>query len=84
MELVFAVMSYDSIECCNRKAIVRLNGLYKTQEEAYNRQNNICGGNLVPTYRNSNAVCGANGYISWIKKIPIGDLNNYDVNSPCD
>jgi len=79
---VFIVVSYDSIACCNMPANVRINGIYLDEMEALERQQKMCGGKVYPMYENSKSVTGENGFISWIKKCQIGDLENMDVKSP--
>ena len=79
---VYIVVSYDSIECCNRPAKVTINGIYLEETQALDRQNVLCGGNVQPIYHKSLSVIGTNGVISWIKTCKIGDLENIDINSP--
>lgn len=82
MKNVYAVVSYNTIDSCTQKAKVRMNGLYINIEDAKSRQEIICGGMTTPSLLNSKCVHGINGMISWIKEIPIGDLDLYDVNVP--
>jgi hypothetical protein len=79
---MYAVVSYDPMETQNSPAKVRMNGLYKSHEDALNRQKKICGDDVIPTFLESKSVVGRNGVISWIKEIPIGDFENLNVYAP--
>ena len=77
---MFMVVSYKSDTF--GPVTVLINGVYNTLEEAKKRQLEICGGRTTPTFSDNNSVQGRNSVISWIKNIPIGDLNNLDIYMP--
>lgn len=82
MSNIYAVVSYNEFDCCNQAAKVRINGLYLNIEDAHVRQEKICGGITTPSLLNSKCVNGVNGIITWIKEIPIGDLDRFDIYVP--
>ena len=63
-------------------AHVLIDGIYTTIEEAEQRQIYICGGSIEPTRLGNNSMYGANGRITWIKKVHSGDLQSLDIYSP--
>ena len=77
---LFIVVSY--MPELGQYAHVLIDGIYNTQEEAVERQLCICDGDLVSTRLGNNSMYGANGRITWIKKILIGDLQKLDIHSP--
>jgi hypothetical protein len=56
-----------------------IKGIYNNLEEAHKRQNIICNGPVQPVFKDSLCVGGKNGFISWIKKIEMGDCNDFDI-----
>jgi hypothetical protein len=77
----YMVVSYDPTENTARGAKVLVNGIYENKELALCRQKELCGGNTCSTLCGNNSVVGANGRISWIKQIPLGDFT-FDVKVP--
>ncbi len=77
--IIFMVMSYMPID--GTKAKVRMNGIYKDSQSATIRQMEICNGIQCVNYY-PNSIIGNNGMISWIKKVQLGDLEQYDVYVP--
>lgn len=65
-----------------QRAKVIMNGIYEKLEYAEQRQQDICGGSVVPTCLGNNSMYGVNGRITWIKTVKIGDLQNIDIYTP--
>ena len=78
---LYMVVSYHPMENTERGANVLVNGIYEKKELAVSRQKVLCGGDITPTFSNNNSVVGANGLISWIKQIHLGDFT-VDIKCP--
>ena len=78
---MFLVISYNSMNIGTAAHVV-INGLYTTEEEARQRQFHICGEYMAPVFEGSVCMLGVNGVISWIKEIPLGDTDRFDIKQP--
>jgi len=77
----FVVVSYKTDSYSSFPDVV-VNGMYPNISSALERQLDICGGQHKPSGADNNSVYGSNGMVSWIKKLSIGHLNNWNVRSP--
>ena len=78
---MFLVLSYNSTHL-GTKANVVINGLYATKNEATQRQIVISGDHMKPVFEGSKCMIGTNNIVSWIREIPLGDTDHFDVKQP--
>lgn len=75
----YIVVSYRPVP--GRSAKVLIDGIYDDIDKANARQHQVCNG-VLPTSLNNNSMYGRNGKVSWIKKVPQGDLPQLDIYTP--
>lgn len=77
----YVVVSYKTDSLSSFPDVV-INGMYPDLKSSLDRQLEICGGQHKPSGAGNNSVNGVNGVVSWIKKVTVGDLENWNVRSP--